>query len=358
MDANLKSKLMGIDGVTEAMVEKLEQESLTTPQRIKRRTPPELATIMGCPVPVAEDVLDAASEMAVPAPTAAPSASPLGSGGTVKIELVDPRDLSGLSDADVAARFGEQSERRNPHLRGEFKRRTGGMVVVDASGQYMAGLNAGLMERVAARGSYGSETFALGNESGFVIPLTRFLEGMSVLRSPFSRVELNEDGTDPTMAGVTYPVGDESAMVKLGWIAAYGKGFDFADPDTVGELIDMVTGKEAASRKVRALLDSYQHAVTMNDRQKLAAAEALIMRANVPANDGQGGHTAGQPSGDERLTRLTGKLPAEFDMIIFKLRINPAYLSGTTSPRATRATEVIRYLEQQGRLAELDRLLG
>jgi len=98
-----------------------------------------------------------------------------------------------------------------------------------------------------------------------------------VFRSPFSRVELNEDGTDPTMAGVTYPVGDESAMVKLGWIAAYGKGFDFADPDTVAELIDMVTGKEQASRKVRALLDSHQHAVTMKEEQKLAVAKALVM---------------------------------------------------------------------------------
>jgi hypothetical protein len=60
---------------------------------------------------------------------------------------------------------------------------------------------------------------------------------------------------------------------------------------------------------------------------------------------------------DELLTRLLRLLPAQFDVVLFRVRIPPEYLAGTSAPQATRATEAIRYLEQQNQLERLARIL-
>lgn len=60
---------------------------------------------------------------------------------------------------------------------------------------------------------------------------------------------------------------------------------------------------------------------------------------------------------DELLTRLLGLLPAQFDVVLFRLAIPPEYLAGTSAPQATRATEAIRYLEQQNQLERLARII-
>jgi hypothetical protein len=60
---------------------------------------------------------------------------------------------------------------------------------------------------------------------------------------------------------------------------------------------------------------------------------------------------------DELLTQLTKLLPAQFEQVLFQAKIPPEYLSTSTGPQATRAIEVIRYLEQQNRLSELARAI-
>jgi hypothetical protein len=60
---------------------------------------------------------------------------------------------------------------------------------------------------------------------------------------------------------------------------------------------------------------------------------------------------------DELLTRLLGLLPAQFDVVLFRVRIPPEYLAGPSAPQATRATEIMRYLEQQNQFERLARIL-
>ncbi|PSM31873.1 TIR domain-containing protein [Haliangium sp. UPWRP_2] len=55
----------------------------------------------------------------------------------------------------------------------------------------------------------------------------------------------------------------------------------------------------------------------------------------------------------ELLSRLLALLPAQFEEILFRLRIPVAHLSGPAAPQSLRAVETIRYLEESGRLAEL-----
>jgi hypothetical protein len=60
---------------------------------------------------------------------------------------------------------------------------------------------------------------------------------------------------------------------------------------------------------------------------------------------------------DELLEQLTKLLPAQFDEVLFRLKLPPEHLSASSSPQATRAIEVIRALEPQNRLAELARAI-
>lgn len=56
---------------------------------------------------------------------------------------------------------------------------------------------------------------------------------------------------------------------------------------------------------------------------------------------------------DELLSRLPSLLTSQFDLVLFRARIPIEHLSGETAPQAKRAIEVIRYFEQQNRLAQL-----
>lgn len=60
---------------------------------------------------------------------------------------------------------------------------------------------------------------------------------------------------------------------------------------------------------------------------------------------------------DELLTQLTKLLPAQFDEVLFRVKLPPEYLSASNAPQATRAIEVIRTLEPQNRLPELARAI-
>lgn len=60
---------------------------------------------------------------------------------------------------------------------------------------------------------------------------------------------------------------------------------------------------------------------------------------------------------EELLAQLTKLLPAQFDEVLFRAKLPPEYLSASSTPQATRAIEVIRYLEQQNRLLELARAM-
>lgn len=60
---------------------------------------------------------------------------------------------------------------------------------------------------------------------------------------------------------------------------------------------------------------------------------------------------------DQLLDRLNELLSAQFAEIVFRLRIPPQYLT-SPAPQATQAIEVLRYLTREGRLGELELLLG
>jgi hypothetical protein len=59
---------------------------------------------------------------------------------------------------------------------------------------------------------------------------------------------------------------------------------------------------------------------------------------------------------DELLEQLTKLLPAQFDEVLFRVKLPPEYLSAS-SAQATRAIEVIRAFEVQNRLPELTRAI-
>lgn len=61
---------------------------------------------------------------------------------------------------------------------------------------------------------------------------------------------------------------------------------------------------------------------------------------------------------DELLTRLERLLPAQFEEVLFHLRIPPSQFSGASAPQLTRAIEVLRHLENIGEHLRLERLLS
>jgi len=56
---------------------------------------------------------------------------------------------------------------------------------------------------------------------------------------------------------------------------------------------------------------------------------------------------------DELLARLSALLPSQFETVLFRARIPMEHLSGGSAPQAMRATEAIRYFEQQKGLLQL-----
>jgi hypothetical protein len=60
---------------------------------------------------------------------------------------------------------------------------------------------------------------------------------------------------------------------------------------------------------------------------------------------------------DELLSRLERLLPAQFERVLFHLRIPLAQLAGVSAPQSIRAIELLRHLENTGELARLEPLL-
>jgi two-component system nitrogen regulation response regulator GlnG len=61
---------------------------------------------------------------------------------------------------------------------------------------------------------------------------------------------------------------------------------------------------------------------------------------------------------DDLLSRLESLLPAQFEQVLFHLRIPSAQLSGANAPQGIRAIEALRHLENTGELATLEALLS
>lgn len=60
---------------------------------------------------------------------------------------------------------------------------------------------------------------------------------------------------------------------------------------------------------------------------------------------------------DALLARLSGLLPPLFEQVIFRAKIPAEHLSSTSAPQMTRAIEAIRYVQQQGQLEQLAKIL-
>ena len=61
----------------------------------------------------------------------------------------------------------------------------------------------------------------------------------------------------------------------------------------------------------------------------------------------------------EQLPDALGRLlPAQLELLIFKLGVPPAFLSSAMAPAATRSIEIVRWAEQANRLADVGRLLA
>lgn len=62
------------------------------------------------------------------------------------------------------------------------------------------------------------------------------------------------------------------------------------------------------------------------------------------------------PNENDLLERLQSLLPAQFDEVVYRLKVPPEYLSHCV-PQTMRSIEVLRYLKQKNRLGELDEVL-
>jgi hypothetical protein len=86
------------------------------------------------------------------------------------------------------------------------------------------------------------------------------------------------------------------------------------------------------------------------DRVKASTATPESPRAGDPRAD-----TLSRGQLPEALGDL---LPAQLDVLIFKLGVPLALISGSMAPAATRSVEIVRWAEQGNRVAELRRLLA
>lgn len=68
--------------------------------------------------------------------------------------------------------------------------------------------------------------------------------------------------------------------------------------------------------------------------------------------------SAAAPSPERLVDALRALLPAQFDLVLLKLRVPVADLSAASAPQTTRSIEVFRWAEGAGRLAELAHTLA
>ena len=60
---------------------------------------------------------------------------------------------------------------------------------------------------------------------------------------------------------------------------------------------------------------------------------------------------------NELLIRLSKLMPSQFELVLSLASIPREHLSGSTAPQATRAAEVMRYIEQHNQLDQLARIV-
>jgi hypothetical protein len=60
---------------------------------------------------------------------------------------------------------------------------------------------------------------------------------------------------------------------------------------------------------------------------------------------------------EELLVRLSKLLPSQFELVLSLANIPHEHLPGNTAPRATRAVEAVRYIDQQNQLEHLARIV-
>jgi class 3 adenylate cyclase len=63
------------------------------------------------------------------------------------------------------------------------------------------------------------------------------------------------------------------------------------------------------------------------------------------------------PTRVDLLTRLSGILPAQFDVVLFRANVPAAYIPGGSAPQSTRAISVIRYFELRDQIEQLAEIL-
>jgi hypothetical protein len=92
-------------------------------------------------------------------------------------------------------------------------------------------------------------------------------------------------------------------------------------------------------------------------REGLVADKVFLSEADSAAGAGPAVAAPSRLTPDQLLTRLSRLLPAQFETVVFRLRIPTAYLAGGNAPQASRAIELLRYAEQQGALDQLAQIL-
>ncbi len=259
-----------IADLTEIHISKLRSEGYTTADRISRRQANELAELLGCSVPVAEDLLDFAKTMSTVPNKIEPSVQ------QVQVSLVNPKDLTDQTDLEIATAFADVSQRRLTHLQSEFARRTGGKIVVGANGEYLLDHNVSLMSRVTTSGAYTAAQYTIYSVTGFCQRLSTFVQGMKPLCSPFSGEPLDSDGNDPS-TGLIFPLQSMDQMLQLAWIAQNGSNIvDFRDVDEIFDIVQMISGEIPQTRKIKRLVEGYKFAVSTKNRDLLNKSEELL----------------------------------------------------------------------------------
>lgn len=204
-----------------------------------------------------------------------------------------PKDLSVCSNKEIAEHFAPKD--RSDNVLKEFSLRTQGKVVVDAQGLYLPDLNEKLMERIAKIGYYNSDRFIVADlPAGFVISIQHFLRGGKEFHNPFTGEVLDEDGNDPTL-GVKFPVSDIDQMRKIAFLAL-PRQFSSNDVDEIHDIIDMVTGELAYSRKMIRQLEDYDFALA-NHELDLNLIEQLLFENRPKSTPAKPYQNAQAPGG-------------------------------------------------------------
>jgi hypothetical protein len=128
---------------------------------------------------------------------------------------------------------------------------------------------------------------------------------------------------------------------------------DLGALNTVGSLLD-------GTVPLHIWLTNAAHSAGLRQEAAIFARARDQVKAAIPPREIPGSMA---PRTDtlprEQLPEALGNLlPAQLDLLIFKLGVPPALLSGAMAPAATRGIEIVRWAEQANRLADVRRLLA